>query len=230
MNAIIFVRVSRRDQDYQRQIQDLRAIAISMDVEVVKEIAEKISGATKNQHREAIQELLKLVHQGQVDKVLVQEVSRLGRSTVEVLQVVEELTDLGVSIYVQNFGIETLKKGSYPISYRTLFGDIKLTSPRFYCCACPSNLSIRDASKTFSPLNELLCEHTSPERLYLESRWGVLLSYHGATHLLKDILPLSKTYNAASLRNHLVRVAERKEEMLGEEQFMFAGGCQMDWN
>ena len=111
MRAVIFVRVSRRDQDYQRQLQDLRAIAISMDVEVVKEIAEKISGVTSNEHREGIQELLSLAHRGQVDKVLVQEVSRLGRSTVEVLQVVEELTDLGVSIYVQNFGIETLKKG-----------------------------------------------------------------------------------------------------------------------
>ena len=39
------------------------------------------------------------------------EVSRLGRSTVEVLQIVEELTQLGISIYVQNFGIETLKNG-----------------------------------------------------------------------------------------------------------------------
>jgi DNA invertase Pin-like site-specific DNA recombinase len=105
MRAVIFVRVSRRDQDYQCQLQDLRAIAISMEVEVMKEIAENISGVTSNQHRAGIQQLLKLAHQGQVDKVLVQEVSRLGRSTVEVLQVVEDLTDLEVSIYVQNFGI-----------------------------------------------------------------------------------------------------------------------------
>ena len=41
---------------------------------------------------------------------------------------------------------------------------------------------------------------------------------------------MSKTYNAASLRNHLVKVAQREEEMLGEEQFMFAEGCQRDWN
>lgn len=111
MNAIIFVRVSRKDQDYQRQLQDLRAIAASMNLVVVREIAEKISGAIRNQQREGIQELLSLAHQRKIDKVLVQEVSRLGRSTVEVLQVVEELTDLGVSIYVQNFGIETLKQG-----------------------------------------------------------------------------------------------------------------------
>ena len=39
------------------------------------------------------------------------EVSRLGCSTVEVLQIEEELTQLGISIYVKNFGLETLKNG-----------------------------------------------------------------------------------------------------------------------
>lgn len=111
MKAVIFARVSRRDQDYERQLRDLRAIAVTMNLAIVKEIAEKISGATSNRDREGIRQLLELAHQGKIDKVLVQEVSRLGRSTVEVLQVVEELTDLDVSIYVQNFGIETLKKG-----------------------------------------------------------------------------------------------------------------------
>lgn len=57
-----------------------------------------------------------------------------------------------------------------------------------------------------------------------------MLSYHGATQLLKDVLPLSETYNAASLRNHLVKVAEREESMLGEERFMFAEGYQRDWD
>jgi hypothetical protein len=44
----------------------------------------------------------------------VQEVSRLGRSTVEVLKVLEELTSLHVSVYVQNFGFETLKTERRP--------------------------------------------------------------------------------------------------------------------
>lgn len=121
------------------------------------------------------------------------------------------------------------RKGSYPITYRTLFGDLKLKSPRFYHCTCVDSKE-KTMAKTFSPLTTLLREHTSPERLYLESKWGSLLSYHGATQLLKDILPLSKTYNAASLRNHLVRVAEREENSLGEEQFIFAEGCQRDWD
>ena len=109
--AVIFVRVSKKEQDYQRQVEDLRAVAHSQGVQVVAEIAEKISGAKRNQDREGIQQLLELSRRGAIQKVLVSEVSRLGRSTVEVLQIVEELTQLGISIYVQNFGIETLKNG-----------------------------------------------------------------------------------------------------------------------
>jgi DNA invertase Pin-like site-specific DNA recombinase len=109
--AAIFVRVSKREQDYQRQLEDLRAVAKNQSIRVVAEISEKISGVRTNLEREDIQELLLLSRQGAIQKVLVCEVSRLGRSTVEVLQVVDELTLLGVSIYVQNFGIETLKDG-----------------------------------------------------------------------------------------------------------------------
>lgn len=109
--AIIFVRVSKKEQDYQRQLEDLRSLAKSQAVQVVAEISEKISGARTNQERDGIQELIRLSRTGAIQKVLVCEVSRLGRSTVEVLHVVDELTQLGVSIYVQNFGIETLRNG-----------------------------------------------------------------------------------------------------------------------
>ncbi|GAB3511036.1 recombinase family protein [Spirosoma knui] len=109
--AVIFVRVSKKEQDYHRQLEDLRAVAQNQSVHVVAEVSEKISGVRTNQERGGIQELLQLCRLGAVQKVLVCEVSRLGRSTVEVLQVVDELTRLNVSIYVHNFGIETLKNG-----------------------------------------------------------------------------------------------------------------------
>jgi len=109
--GVIFVRVSKREQDYQRQLEDLRALAKTQNLEIVAEIAEKISGAKNNEERDGVQELLKLAQNGMIQKVLVQEVSRLGRSTVEVLKVLEELTNLHVSVYVQNFGFETLKNG-----------------------------------------------------------------------------------------------------------------------
>lgn len=107
--AAIFVRVSKKEQEYQRQIEDLRVVALAQQMEIVAEIAEKVSGSVGNQERDGLQQLLTLARRGQIQKVLVQEVSRLGRSTVEVLQVVEELSALSVSIYIQNFGMETMK-------------------------------------------------------------------------------------------------------------------------
>ncbi len=107
--GVIFVRVSKREQDYQRQLEDLRVVAQTQKIEIVREIAEKISGVKENRERDGLQELLSLARTGVINKILVQEVSRLGRSTVEVLKVLEELTNFGVSVYVQNFGIETLK-------------------------------------------------------------------------------------------------------------------------
>ena len=52
--AVIFVRVSKKEQDHQRQVEDLRAVAQSQAVQVVAEISEKISGAKRNQDREGI--------------------------------------------------------------------------------------------------------------------------------------------------------------------------------
>ena len=109
--GVIFVRVSKREQDYQRQIEDLRAVAQTQSLQIVAEIAEKVSGVKYNQERDGLQELLAMARKRDINKVLVQEVSRLGRSTVEVLNVLEELTKLQISVYVQNFGIETLKNG-----------------------------------------------------------------------------------------------------------------------
>lgn len=76
--GVIFVRVSKREQNYQRQIEDLREVAHSQRVEIITEISEKISGAKDNIERSGLQELLTLAKSGEIDKVLVQEVSAWG--------------------------------------------------------------------------------------------------------------------------------------------------------
>lgn len=40
--GLIFARVSKREQDYQRQIEDLRTIAKAKGVKIVQEISENI--------------------------------------------------------------------------------------------------------------------------------------------------------------------------------------------
>ena len=87
----------------------------------------------------------------------------------------------------------------------------------------------RTTVKTFSPLLGLLNEHVSPERLYLETKWASLISFELAADLLKDTLPVAETVNAAGVRNHLHRVAERAEAALGDERVSFIEGCPGQW-
>ena len=70
--------------------------------------------------------------------------------------------------------------------------------------------------KTFSRLAALLTENTSPELLYLESRWASLVSYGVTADLLKDVLPIERA-NASTVRRHLNKIAARAEAELGLE-------------
>ncbi|MBA4155747.1 recombinase family protein [Flavobacterium sp.] len=114
----IFARVSSDEQDFNRQILDLKKIAVANNFEVVSIISEKVSGAKSNDERIGIQQLLNEARQGKFQKVLCAEVSRLGRSTIQTLKLVEELHQLGISIYLQDLKTETLdEKGE--ISFQT---------------------------------------------------------------------------------------------------------------
>lgn len=110
MKVAIFCRVSTLDQSYQRQVNDLKKIAKKFSFDVVEVITEKISGAKSNVERQGVQQLLEGAKAGTFQKVLVSEVSRLGRSTLETLKLVDELHSFGVSIYLQDLNMETLNE------------------------------------------------------------------------------------------------------------------------
>lgn len=110
MKVAILTRVSKDSQSYSRQITDLRNYANRMNYEVIGEFNEKISGAAKNEDRQAISNLMSLLETKKVDKVLVWELSRLGRNTLEVLKSMEAFHSHGVSLFVLNYNIETLNE------------------------------------------------------------------------------------------------------------------------
>ena len=62
----------------------------------------------KNVERAELMKMVQFVEDNQIDKVLVTELSRLGRNTLQVLEVIELLNSKGISLYIQNYGIETL--------------------------------------------------------------------------------------------------------------------------
>ena len=106
----LLCRVSTQAQDYEYQINLLTDIAKSRNWEVVKVFANKISGAKKNEERSEIMELIEYVKNNKVDKVLCSEISRLGRSTLEALKVIELLNENKVCLYLANYGLSTLDK------------------------------------------------------------------------------------------------------------------------
>ena len=108
MKVVIYARVSTVIQDYDRQIDELKDYANRMNYQVVKVFCEKVSGAKKVAERNALSELLDYVRNNKIDKVLIYECSRLSRRIVDFLQVIEELNEQKVSLYIHQNGLETL--------------------------------------------------------------------------------------------------------------------------
>ena len=106
--VVIFARVSSTNgtQDYERQINDLQVLASANNWTVEAIFAEKVSGAKKNIER--IELMIDYINSHNIDKVIVTELSRLGRDTLQVLQAIEILNQNKVSVFIQNYNIETL--------------------------------------------------------------------------------------------------------------------------
>lgn len=110
-NAVIYARVSSVSdrQDTARQIQDLTRYANTQDIEVVSIFEEHISGAKKNEERQVLTDCLEYCITHSVNYLLLSELSRLGRSTLQVLRSLEILHEAKVSVYIQNLGLYTLQ-------------------------------------------------------------------------------------------------------------------------
>lgn len=109
--AVIYARVSSTNdrQDTGRQIKDLENYARSQDIEIVKTYEEHISGAKKIEERQILTECLEYCTRNSVDFLLLSELSRLGRSTLQVLRSLEMLHEAKVSVYIQNLRLYTLQ-------------------------------------------------------------------------------------------------------------------------
>ena len=110
MKTVIFARVSTNVQEYDRQIYELTTLAKSNGWSVEAVFAEKISGAKFNKERTELLNMVSYVEANHINKVLVTELSRLGRDTLQVLEVIQMLNEKGISLYIQNYNIETLTK------------------------------------------------------------------------------------------------------------------------
>ena len=114
--AVIYSRVSSEGnrQDTERQTTELIEYAKKMGYELVGVYEEKISGYKKNEDRPIFSKMLEEIEKGFIDRILVWELSRIGRSVIQSLQNIQLLTDKKVSIYIKNFNLETLNDDKTP--------------------------------------------------------------------------------------------------------------------
>jgi len=115
-------------------------------------------------------------------------------------------------------------KDQRSIIYRTLFGKLQIPCHRLFHCECSEQ-----PTRSFTPIAQLLPERTSPERLYLESKFASLMSYGLSRQIFQEILPLEGEINATSIRNHLHNSGKRLEAELPEEAGNLFEGCPRDW-
>jgi len=112
----IYARVSTNNgtQDYQRQINDLKRLILShgYSEEQIEIFAERISGYKKNTERPELIKMLTLIkgNTNYFEMIYCTEISRLGRNPSETRKTIDELSDLGVSIFIQSLGRATLDK------------------------------------------------------------------------------------------------------------------------
>src|SRR6202140_3561889 len=108
----------------------------------------------------------------------------------------------------------TKGSGSTPVS--TVFGRVEVPNPRWNRCGCQT-----EGPRTFRPMRTWLNGQTSPEMLYLETKWASLIPFARATDLLKEVLPVGDLVNAETVRNHLQLTAERFEVIAGKSVVAF---------
>ena len=106
MKPAKYERVSTKEQSTARQ-----RLSKLEDGTPVLEVVDKCSGVVPFKEREHAPKLLTMAQRGDIDTLLVHSIDRLGRNTVDILNTVQEFTDMGVNVKSHTEGLETLIDG-----------------------------------------------------------------------------------------------------------------------
>lgn len=105
-NVAIYCRVSTTDQYPENQVRSLTDLAMKNKVKVVGTFIDKgISGIKKD--REALNQMITAARAGKFDTLYCLSIDRLSRSTKNLIETVEILNELGITIVFQRENIDT---------------------------------------------------------------------------------------------------------------------------
>ena len=72
---------------------------------------DKVSGTVPFRDRPKAKELVELIEQGKVSEIVIEEFSRIGRNTGDVIQTLEWLDSMEINIVVKNIGLQSRPQG-----------------------------------------------------------------------------------------------------------------------
>ena len=106
--AAIYCRVSTATQTTENQLLELRAAAARMGYRIVAELIDDgISGAKGRSDRPAFDRLHQMIQRKECDVVMAWSICRLGRSTTDLSELMDQLQAAGVDLYVHQQAINT---------------------------------------------------------------------------------------------------------------------------
>lgn len=103
--AAIYARVSTGDQTPENQLLRLREVAARAGFEVVREYVDTASGASPS--RSGMERMLADAARRRFDILLAWDVSRLGRSLTQLVDVFDTLRALGIDLILEQQGVDT---------------------------------------------------------------------------------------------------------------------------
>ncbi|MFL5284177.1 MAG: hypothetical protein ACJ8AW_25100 [Rhodopila sp.] len=101
-------------------------------------------------------------------------------------------------------GNKLASKGHYPVTIRSLFGDVPVRIRRLVACPCAEP----GEAKSFGIL-DLGHDAVAPELAYVTARYAALTPFGKVAVLLSELLPISGAQNAGTVRNRTRRVGEK---------------------
>jgi len=104
----IYLRVSTSKQDTENQLRELSAVADRSGWDIWKVYEDAgISGAKGRDKRPGLDAMMKAVNAKQFDMVAAWSVDRLGRSLTDLLNILQELQEKGVDLFLHQQGLDT---------------------------------------------------------------------------------------------------------------------------
>lgn len=120
--GIIYGRVSTHRQDYDRQVNELKEYARRNDIDVVQVFTEHISGTVKTKARASGHAMFEYIQSNPIDIVLVSDISRMGRSAIDVQKTIHQLVfEFGINLYTHQQGLKAINgDGSINVSFKLI--------------------------------------------------------------------------------------------------------------